>query len=79
MAVDIGQMMLPTPMASDCGEKVTGLENQDSLVKMSREITGKTSQLSPQFVMEMMGFPTDWTELPFLNGETNQSKPEETQ
>jgi hypothetical protein len=27
----------------------------------------------------MMGFPTDWTELPFLNGETNQSKLEETQ
>jgi hypothetical protein len=41
--------------------------------------TGKTSQLSPQFVMEMMGFPTDWTLLPFLSGETNQSKPEETQ
>jgi hypothetical protein len=41
--------------------------------------TGKTSQLSPQFVLEMMGFPTDWTLLPFLNGETNQSKQEETQ
>jgi hypothetical protein len=26
--------------------------------------------------MEMMGFPTDWTELPFLNGEMNQSKQE---
>lgn len=26
---------------------------------------GKTAQLSPQFVLEMMGFPTDWTELPF--------------
>jgi hypothetical protein len=41
--------------------------------------TGKTSQLSPQFVMEMMGFPTDWTLLPFLNGETSQSKQEEMQ
>lgn len=71
--------MLPTPMASDCGEKVTGLENQDSLVKITRQITGKTSQLSPQFVMEMMGFPTDWTELPFLSGEQNPSKQEETQ
>jgi len=38
---------------------------------------GKTSQLSPQFVMEMMGFPTDWTLLPFLSGEQNQLKPEE--
>jgi hypothetical protein len=64
--------ILPTPMASDCGDKVTGLESQDSLVKMTREMTGKTSQLSPQFVMEMMGFPTDWTLLPFLNGETSQ-------
>jgi hypothetical protein len=75
----IQNQMLPTPMAADCGDKVTGLENQNSLVKMSREITGKTSQLSPQFVMEMMGFPTDWTLLPFLNGETNQSKQEEMQ
>jgi hypothetical protein len=68
--------MLPTPMASDCGEKVTGLENQDSLVKMAREATGQTSQLNPQFVLEMMGFPPNWTLLPFLGGETNQSKPE---
>lgn len=27
---------LPTPLASDCGEKSTGLENQDSLVKRVR-------------------------------------------
>ncbi len=31
--------------------------------------TGKTSQLNPQFVAEMMGFPPNWTELPFQNGE----------
>ena len=71
--------MLPTPMASDCGEKVTGLETQDSLTKRARQITGQTSQLSPQFVMEMMGFPTDWTLLPFLNGDKSQLKQEETQ
>ena len=40
---------------------------------------GKTSQLSVQFVEEMMGFPKNWTELPFLNGDKNQSKPTETQ
>lgn len=34
--------------------------------------TGQSSQLNPHFVLEMMGFPPDWTELPFLNGETNQ-------
>ena len=37
---------------------------------MVRQTHGKTSQLNPQFVAEMMGFPTDWTILPFLNGET---------
>jgi DNA-cytosine methyltransferase len=37
------------------------------------------SQLNPQFVEEMMGFPKNWTLLPFLNGETNQSKVTETQ
>jgi hypothetical protein len=43
------------------------------------ETNGKTSQLNPQFVEEMMGFPENWTLLPFLNGETNQSKPTEMQ
>jgi hypothetical protein len=39
---------------------------------------GKTSQLNPRFVAEMMGFPPNWTELPFQNGEQNQSKDTET-
>jgi hypothetical protein len=42
------------------------------------QTNGKTSQLNPLFVLEMMGFPPNWTELPFLNGETNQSKQPET-
>ena len=33
---------------------------------------GETSQLNPLFVAEMMGFPVDWTELPFQNTEPNQ-------
>ena len=65
--------MLPTPMASEGGKMSGGLtENQMSLTKMAREITGKTSQLNPLFVAEMMGFPPNWTVLPFQNGETNQ-------
>ena len=40
--------------------------------------TGTTSQLNPRFVLEMMGFPPDWTELPFRNGETKASKLPET-
>ncbi len=38
----------------------------------STNANGKTSQLNPRFVAEMMGFPPNWTELPFLNGETSQ-------
>jgi site-specific DNA-cytosine methylase len=34
----------------------------------------KMSHLAPQFVMEMMGFPTDWTLLPFLNGDNESIK-----
>jgi hypothetical protein len=65
--------MLPTPQAME-GNKITGLENQDSLTKRARQMSGKTSQLNPLFVEEMMGFPKNWTTLPFLNGETNQLK-----
>jgi hypothetical protein len=37
------------------------------------EIPGKTSQLNPRFVLDMMGYPVDWTELPFQNGGPNRS------
>ena len=75
--------MLPTPTKSDFNAR----GNQpnwkgDDLVTHIHCLTsqtGKYSHLSPQFVLEMMGFPTDWTELPFLNGETNQLKQEGTQ
>ena len=42
---------------------------------------GKTSQLNPLFVEEMMGFPLMWSVLPFLsqNGEEGQSKATEMQ
>jgi hypothetical protein len=70
--------MLPTPQAQE-GEKITGLENQDSMTKRVRQMTGQISQLNPRFVAEMMGFPPNWTELPFLNGEQNQLRDTETQ
>jgi hypothetical protein len=66
--------MLPTPMATDSPEKNTGTRKQDSIAKIAKEMTGTTSQLNPRFVAEMMGFPPNWTELPFQNGETSQSK-----
>ncbi len=66
----IAMKLLPTPLASE-GTKMSGseTENQMSLTKLVRSETGKTSQLNPRFVMEMMGFPPDWTELPFLSGD----------
>jgi len=36
------------------------------------QTTGKTGQLSPLFVQEMMGYPKTWLILPFQNGGTNQ-------
>ena len=62
--------MLPTPLAAE-SDKITGKENQDSLTKRARLQTGKPSQLSPLFVEEMMGFPKNWTALPFQSGEEN--------
>jgi hypothetical protein len=69
--------MLPTPQSRDWKGESGGHQKGHDLPSILP--TGITSHLSPQFVLEMMGFPTDWTELPFLNGETNQSKQEETQ
>ena len=87
--------MLPTPNAFDwnTAQKVEKYEKRKkmqaekgvnlhySLRQMAMDVNpnGTTSQLSPQFVLEMMGFPIDWTELPFLNGEKNLLKLEETQ
>ncbi len=49
-----------------------------SLTPLMNKMTGQSSQLNPRFVAEMMGFPPNWTELPFLNGEQTQSKVMET-
>ena len=81
--------MLPTPCTRDYkgansmdhlqgknGNKMTHEYQLPNFVKLK---TGSNSQLNPRFVAEMMGFPPDWTELPFQNGEENQSKDTETQ
>ena len=75
--------MLPTPTTND----YKGVSTLEALEKRKRNPatnsladrfsqTGKTSQLNPLFVEEMMGFPLMWTTLPFLsrNGDKNQSK-----
>jgi hypothetical protein len=72
--------MLPTPAARDYkgANSIEHMENQNGnkvnhmgqLPNYIKYHSGNDShQLNPQFVAEMMGFPTDWTELPFLGGE----------
>lgn len=66
--------MLPTPTANGwkapC-EHGTGSPNLQTCV--ARDL-GPTSQLNPLFVEEMMGFPSMWCALPFLqaNGDKSQ-------
>jgi hypothetical protein len=75
--------MLPTPTTHDSKHSTTKSPSWDRRIQQKhlaetvlnpyiQETGGKTSQLNPQFVLEMMGFPPNWTELPFQNGETNQ-------
>lgn len=57
-----------------------GEDNRKRVLLRQDNQTGKTSQLNPLFVEEMMGFPLMWTTLPFLsqNGDRNQLKDMET-
>lgn len=86
----LAEDMLPTPRANDIyhSTKIDQPSFQHTLkrdymaevvINSTKPATGKNSQLNPRFVAEMMGFPVDWTELPFLNGEQSQSKDMETQ
>jgi len=81
--------MLPTPATRDYkgansmehlkGENGTVMNHMTQLPNYIKFHLGSNSQLNPRFVAEMMGFPPNWTELPFLSGETNPSKPTEMQ
>jgi hypothetical protein len=57
-------MLLPTPATRDWkGEGGNGAD-------LNRSVgtgTGSSFQLNPKFVLEMMGFPTDFTQKPFNN------------
>lgn len=59
----IENALLPTPQAAD-GFKTTSNSRQRNLNMLAP--IGKTSQLNPQFVAEMMGFPSDHTTKPFM-------------
>jgi hypothetical protein len=75
--------MLPTPTASDKNQGTTIIHltypRHTDLNNFVAQQIGKNSQLNPQFVAEMMGFPSNWTELPFQSGEQKVSKDMETQ
>ena len=72
------QQMLPTPTASSWNhgtnkERPPGQPTRRSeLNHLMAQEAGKNSQLSPQFVEEMMGFPKGWTVSPFQSGEESQ-------
>ena len=84
-SMTLSRMLLPTPAAVNYkgASSTEALEKRGRLKQKADNLadqfhqTGQTSQLNPRFVAEMMGFPPNWTELPFLNGETNLSKPTE--
>lgn len=67
--------MLPTPTAR-CWNQGTEKERPEGQPTRRSELNhlvaqeiGRPSQLNPRFVAEMMGFPPNWTESPFLSGE----------
>lgn len=66
--------MLPTPKCQEergNASKDRGKFNLTDEVARVWKPPGKSSQLSPLFVEEMMGFPKNWTALPFQSGEEN--------
>jgi hypothetical protein len=67
--------MLPTPISQASRGNASDNRGKGNLTDCIAEMKltdSKTSQLNPRFVAEMMGFPPNWTELPFQNGEPNQ-------
>lgn len=71
--------LLPTPTdATNSSLPASQVKRKSGLSKMAMQSdeyrTGAGSRLNPLFVAEMMGFPVDWTVLPFQSGEPNPSK-----
>lgn len=70
--------LLPTPKAQEArgnASRDRGKKNLTDEIAAQYRPASSSSQLSPRFVAEMMGFPANWTELPFQSGGTNPSKP----
>ena len=82
LALSAKKGLLPTPCASEAtkftkkfnsksqmGQSLTALACNGMVPTQStrKKTSGKTSQLNPLYVEEMMGFPLMWTTLPFLS------------
>ena len=77
--------LLPTPTVNDAANASLAASQADrksGLVKVAMRSgeyrDGAGFRLNPRFVAEMMGFPPNWTELPFRHGAGSLSKPTET-
>ena len=78
LALAAKRMLLPTPKANDFRSGMMnrfGTRHTRQLNDTIAYQTGKTSQLSPLYVTEMMGFPANWLVSPFQRGAGNPSKP----
>ena len=63
--------LLPTVKAQDCRHALHDRAKSnlgEEIAETFGDGTSQNSQPNPLFVAEMMGFPTDWTLAPFLNG-----------
>jgi DNA-cytosine methyltransferase len=63
--------LLPTVKAQDCRHALHDRAKSnlgEEIAETFGDGTSQNPQLNPLFVAEMMGFPTDWTLAPFLNG-----------
>lgn len=77
----IASGLLPTPMAGDYRSGMQNLAGGNHTQQLNDTVAyhaGKTSQLNPLFVEEMMGFPTSWILTPFLKESQHPGGPKPT-
>ena len=75
-----GILLMPTMLDKENPTLTSRKRGNEPIMEQSAKSSkcGRSSQLNPLFVQEMMGFPYLWTELPFQSGEQKQSTPTET-
>ena len=70
LKIALDSSLLPTPTSSDqhygTAKRSENFNRDCDLKHFVAYRNGKPTQLNPQFVEEMMGFPENWTSEPFL-------------